>query len=367
MPMHTVIREQRKALGLTQEQVAQTLGVTAPAVNKWEKGTTCPDVALLPPLARLLGIDLNTLFCFHESLTEPEIAGYLNKAAAAFRESGFDAAFQQALDALRTYPNCDLLRYSLTTLLDGTLLMSELSPEEKARYTDQLLAWYERSAQSEDPKVRDPAVYVLARKYLSHQEYERAQALIDQLPERGSLDKRLLQAELLSQQGDAGEAAKQVERQVLSTVTELQTLLLRLTDFELEAGEYPRAAQIADITRRAAETFDLWTYNRPIAPLQVALAERDAHGAIQLLRELLSALFTPWAIHASPLYCRLDVKPNTSSWQLSLPPLLSELEQNEAYAFLRTEPDFQALMEEYRAKLASRTTSPQKPSEDAPR
>lgn len=38
MKLPQVIREKRKQLNLTQEQVARYLGVTAPAVNKWEKG-----------------------------------------------------------------------------------------------------------------------------------------------------------------------------------------------------------------------------------------------------------------------------------------------------------------------------------------
>ena len=62
MTIHQTIRTRRRLLGLTQEEVAEYLGVTAPAVNKWEKGSTCPDIALLPPLARLLQTDLNTLF-----------------------------------------------------------------------------------------------------------------------------------------------------------------------------------------------------------------------------------------------------------------------------------------------------------------
>ena len=73
MVIHEVIQERRKTLGLTQEQVAEYLGVTTPAVNKWEKGNTCPDIALLPPLARLLKIDLNTLFGFYEDITKQEI------------------------------------------------------------------------------------------------------------------------------------------------------------------------------------------------------------------------------------------------------------------------------------------------------
>jgi len=35
MPMNLVIQEKRKALGLTQEQVAEYLNVSTPAVNKW--------------------------------------------------------------------------------------------------------------------------------------------------------------------------------------------------------------------------------------------------------------------------------------------------------------------------------------------
>lgn len=40
MPLSTVIREKRKELGLTQEQVAEHLGVSTPAVSKWESGVS---------------------------------------------------------------------------------------------------------------------------------------------------------------------------------------------------------------------------------------------------------------------------------------------------------------------------------------
>ena len=73
MRMNEVILEKRKALNMTQEQMADRLGVTAPAVHKWEKGTSIPDVAVLPSLARLLKIDLNTLFSFEKELSDTEI------------------------------------------------------------------------------------------------------------------------------------------------------------------------------------------------------------------------------------------------------------------------------------------------------
>ena len=67
MQMNDVIRRKRRELGLTQEQVAEYLGVSAPAVNKWESGATYPDISLVPALARLLKSDPNTLMCFREA------------------------------------------------------------------------------------------------------------------------------------------------------------------------------------------------------------------------------------------------------------------------------------------------------------
>ena len=55
MEIGSVIREKRTAQGLTQEQVATALGVSAPAVSKWERGESFPEITLLPALARLLG------------------------------------------------------------------------------------------------------------------------------------------------------------------------------------------------------------------------------------------------------------------------------------------------------------------------
>lgn len=42
-----VLRERRKTAGLTQAPAANALGITAPAVSKWERGLSCPDLTLL--------------------------------------------------------------------------------------------------------------------------------------------------------------------------------------------------------------------------------------------------------------------------------------------------------------------------------
>ena len=56
------ILQQRKEKGLTQEALANLLGVTNQAVSKWEADQCCPDVQLLPALADIFGISLDELF-----------------------------------------------------------------------------------------------------------------------------------------------------------------------------------------------------------------------------------------------------------------------------------------------------------------
>lgn len=55
------IAENRRRLGLTQDQLAEKLGVTAQAVSKWENDLSCPDIGTLPVLASIFGISTDEL------------------------------------------------------------------------------------------------------------------------------------------------------------------------------------------------------------------------------------------------------------------------------------------------------------------
>ena len=51
----------RKSLGLTQDALAEHLGVTAQAVSKWENDQSCPDISMLPKLAEIFGTTIDAL------------------------------------------------------------------------------------------------------------------------------------------------------------------------------------------------------------------------------------------------------------------------------------------------------------------
>ena len=52
------IAKYRKAKNLTQETLANQMGVSAQAVSKWETDNSCPDISALPQLCKILGISL---------------------------------------------------------------------------------------------------------------------------------------------------------------------------------------------------------------------------------------------------------------------------------------------------------------------
>lgn len=60
--MGSIIMRLRKEQGLTQEQLANALGISYQAVSKWETGNSCPDIATLPLLADLFSVSIDSLF-----------------------------------------------------------------------------------------------------------------------------------------------------------------------------------------------------------------------------------------------------------------------------------------------------------------
>lgn len=134
MRIHEIIREKRLEQKMTQEQLAEKLGVSAPAVNKWEKATSYPDITILPTLARLLGVDLNTLLSFKEELTKEEVDQFIGELYQIIPEKGFQAAYEMGMEKLAEYPTCDYLWYMTALTLQGAVMM--FVPEEYESYNE---------------------------------------------------------------------------------------------------------------------------------------------------------------------------------------------------------------------------------------
>lgn len=352
MPMNLIIQEKRKALGLTQEQVADYLNVSIPAVSKWEKGTTCPDISLLAPLARLLKTDLNTLFCFREDMTEQEIGLFCKEISEIVQAKGMGEGFAAAEQKFHEYPHNETLLHCLTLQLDGLLTMSGLPSEEKCPYEEKILSWYDRLSESHDIKISDSANYMIAGRLIRNGNYDQAQEVLDRMPDRENLissmtDKLMLQVIIYQNQGKAEKACRELQKALLMALNKVQMLLCKMVDAELAAGEIQTAKKIAGKARQMPELFDLWNYNSFTAPLQIAFAEQNADECICILRKMLAALLIPWDMSSSPLFYRIAKKDAKVS---DMKPVLSAIlyEMENEYSFLQNCDEFKGLVASYK-------------------
>ena len=73
------IRNLRKNKNLTQEQFAESLGVSFQAVSRWENCVTYPDVELIPLIARFFGVTIDEIFGIPEENKKAEFDAMMNE------------------------------------------------------------------------------------------------------------------------------------------------------------------------------------------------------------------------------------------------------------------------------------------------
>lgn len=100
----------RSESGLTQEEVANHLGITKAAVSKWECGQNMPDIALLPAIAQLYAVSIDDLFEGSEELDQERIDVAYLKALELF-SAGFPLGLEYVKEQVRLHwSNALLLR-----------------------------------------------------------------------------------------------------------------------------------------------------------------------------------------------------------------------------------------------------------------
>lgn len=342
MKINEIIRDRRIAKNMTQEQMAGYLGVTAPAINKWEKGTSYPDITLLPALARLLDTDLNTLLSFKDDLSEKEIALFLNKLSGIADKDGVEKAFDTAKDKIKEFPTCYPLILNTAILLEGLLIMNvKISNCEKL--SEYVEALYTRVLESNDSAVKNQAKAMLVSKYMQRKDYEHARELIDSLPNQDLFDKKQMYINLQIELGNMDEAAKMAEEKLLSATNEIHGTLMSLMEIAIKQNRIDDAEYIADVDKKAAENFDLWEYNSYVAHSQLYDATKQRAKSIKILIPMLKSLTRKWEINKSPLYRHIKTKDDNGFGTKMQKTLVEILKNDEEYDYLHGDKEMEKL------------------------
>lgn len=345
MKINEVIREKRKEQQLTQEQVAEYLGVSTPAVNKWEKGLSYPDITILQPLARLLKVDLNTLLCFDEELSNLEVTRFLNEISIITQKDGFRAAFNEAMKKIQKYPSSDNLILCSAMILQGSLNI--FGDENKEEYEEKIEKLFVRASTSEDIEIKNQANSILISKFIERKEYEKAQSLIDTLP-NNTVDKKHVQLQLYMKQNRNEESLKLLESKLINSLTEIQAILLSMIDIAHKENRNNDASVYADISEKTAKLYELWDFNLYTAKFQLAICRKDTDKCIEILNDMVLAMKKPWNISKTNLYKHIKTKENEDDLgKMMVKMAMSELQNNEELAFLTKDMRFKELKKKF--------------------
>lgn len=112
------LKKLRKSKDLTQETLAEFLGMSFQAVSKWERGETYPDITMLPVIASFFGVTVDSLLGTDMIEKEKQINEYYEKYARMLAEGKVDEAREMLKTAVSEFPgNYDLLSKYLNALI----------------------------------------------------------------------------------------------------------------------------------------------------------------------------------------------------------------------------------------------------------
>ncbi len=154
--MGQIIKRLRKEKNLTQEELAEQLNISAPAVSKWESDTSMPDISQVVPLANLFGVPTDVLFGIHGADHEAEVRARLEEV---FRmsdnckdgEEGPTALIilDKYREMMRLYPNNPTIMVNAMAFAEMVLSCNEkelrelIGQEGLDSLTEEIIRWAE--------------------------------------------------------------------------------------------------------------------------------------------------------------------------------------------------------------------------------
>ncbi|MCJ0224331.1 helix-turn-helix transcriptional regulator [Clostridioides difficile] len=188
-----VIQRLRKERNLTQEQLAKFIGVSTPAVSKWESGNSYPDIELLPLLADFFNVSIDKLLNYKIDLSKEEVMKIYKELESGFARIEIDLSteepkeeFRQDLESVKKLSNMYIEKYPKSYLLKLRICSlyqmysykfgkSELN--DRVKETTNILEDIVRN--TDDIQIKETALIILSNAYCMLEDYEKAELYLN--------------------------------------------------------------------------------------------------------------------------------------------------------------------------------------------
>lgn len=353
-----IIMQTRREKGMTQETLADMVGVSAAAVSKWETCASYPDITLLPPLARALGLSVDALLDFRRDPAREEQLAISSRLHQVFDDQGFDAGVRAVEAVLREYPHSGSIKLLAGALyyryIAAALNRAEDTEQTASDITERCLALFEQGEQQSEEtgeKLVSRSLRISMLTMLGR--YDEAEALIDSLPPKQGIDSDALRLSLYLAQEKLTEAEQLARRALLTHVGEVSTALMSLTTITRRQKAFAAAHRLVDAYRAVDALFGLDRSNGLLLGIMLAQEEGDQAQALDLFEQYIDTrLAYTLDYRDNPFFAAVQTHVPTQNDIIETHRLtLRAIEEDERYAPLRDEPRFQAALDRLRAAI----------------
>ncbi|WP_425755470.1 helix-turn-helix domain-containing protein [Ihubacter sp. rT4E-8] len=171
----------RRERGMTQEQLADFLGVTKASVSKWETKQSLPDILMLPKLAAFFDVTIDQLLGYEPQLSKEQIQRIYEELAEAFaRREDFEQIMCRSGEMVKQYYNCYLFLFYIGSLWLNHFMLAENKERQTEILEDAIALFDHIICQCREMSLCSDALLMRATALL---QLERAEDVIETLEE----------------------------------------------------------------------------------------------------------------------------------------------------------------------------------------
>ncbi len=127
-----ILHTKRREKGITQDDLAEYMGVSKASVSKWETGQSYPDITFLPQLAAYFNISIDELMDYAPQMTKEDIKKLYHHMSSSFAMEPFDQVMMECHRIIKKYFSCFPLLFQMAILLVNHHMLAKEKTEKEA-------------------------------------------------------------------------------------------------------------------------------------------------------------------------------------------------------------------------------------------
>lgn len=350
LPIGNIISNLRREKGFTQEQLANAVGVSTPAVSKWETGNAYPDITLLSPIARFLGATVDTLLSFEKAISPEQVREIEKKCAGVFETETYDTAVAYCDRYLHEYPNDLFLKFRIAGTMQ--IYLSKLESEEQlAESLKKIINLFEQSALSEDIRIKLVSQQILGSLYMMTKDYDKAESILTNIP-KADVNPDILLPSLYLMQGKVEKAKKMEQQNLYKSFNEIVLTLTGLVNLSRKQENYIYAIKMAQTQRTLIKLFKLEKFmliTNNMLFLSIYTDLKDAEASLRYLEEYVEGIkdldYSKLKFSEIEFFDAMNRADQSVSSDFIRQGLIKELKENPQYDFVRADAKYNAILE----------------------